>query len=790
VTAAPYVVMIVPNAISMDSRVQKVAITAQRAGYRVTLLGVEDYYQKGALLVGDVLAGRLWAPRLLSNTRAVRRSGRLAARRSRLAVSEGMMRSRRRAALGASGLRARFMRLGRAPLALRVAALKRSIARLEATAATPPWLARWHLLAATVLPAAGWRRTWPYFVDYEDAFTPTIVELKPDLIHVHDVPLLPAAIAASRALRAKGHQTKVIYDAHEWWPGVSTPNRLQRVVTGKVEKAYARHADAVVTVGSVIAGWLVDRHLLSRAPTVVENCPSIEVTAEPGRRTLREELGLPAEVPLLVSSGSTAPRRGIGTVIAALPELSGVHLAIVGKNPEAPEVAALLREAERHGVADRVHARPYVSQAAITWYLGSADVGLAPFHRTPSHDSALATKVSEYLVAGLPVLGSDCTVMAQYLRENGVGEVFVAQDVADCARAARALLADLPRYRAAITPEVRASRSWERQERALLGLYDELVGPPLSDTSRPDDLMLIGQGQAMERYRAGILACSGGDAQIRVVRPYRAAGGAALGDRVRWARALTVFAEALRARAVVVEGLSPVFGPLMRGDVEAEIGLLLDHGVQCHILVHPSDLEHKAIVERLAARGCGVLASSPDALLGFDGAEWLPFVAGEDFAALPPVQDRERPVVLALHDGNPLPGPLLQLGRELIELRTHTGWLSAETLGGVDVVVETRPSAGLNRQIVQALTAGRPVVADLSPAVRDRFPALPVTAAAGRPHLAVQRLVAAGLADQGRMSARYAAAEHSPLSAARVLCETVLGRAPEDAWGASADATA
>lgn len=789
-TSAPHVVMIVPNAISMDSRVQKVAITAEQAGYRVTLLGVEDYYLKGAVLIGDVLAGRLWAPRLLSATRAVRRSGKLAALRSRLAVCEGMMRSRRRAALGVGGFRARLMRLGRLPLRVRVAFLNRSIARMESAAATPPWLTWWHRVVAFLLPGAGWRHTWPYFVDYEDAFAPTIVALEPDLIHVHDVPLLPAAVSASRVLRANGHGTKVIYDAHEWWPGVATPNRLQRVVTTKVEKTYAREVDAVITVGSVIAEWLMDRHHLVKAPTVVENCPSRLVTPEPGRRTLRDELGLPAEVPLFVSSGSTAPRRGIATVIAALPELPTVHLAIVGKNPEAPEVRALLAQAAAHGVADRVHARPYVSQAAITWYLGSADVGLAPFHRTPSHDSALATKISEYLVAGLPVLGSDCTVMAQYLRETGTGEVFVAQDVADCVRAARVLLADLPAYRAAITADIRASRTWERQERALLALYDELVGPPVASASSPDDLILIGQGATMERYRAGVLAYLGDDAKIRVVRPYRGTDAEARTDRVRWARALMLLGEALRARAVVVEGLSPVFGPLMRGDAEAEIGLLIDHGVECHLLLHPSDLEHTAAVERLAARGCGVLASSPDALAGLERAAWLPFVAGDEFERLAPVQDRDRPVVLALTDDGHLPGPLLQLGRESIDLRTHAGWLTPEVLGEVDLVVETRPSAGLSRQIVQALTAGRPVIADLSPDVRERFPTLPVTAAAGRPHLAVQRLIAGGLADHGRRGARYAADSHSAKAAARVLCEAVLGLAADEPQVASADATA
>ena len=91
-----------------------------------------------------------------------------------------------------------------------------------------------------------------------------------------------------------------------------------------------------------------------------------------------------------------------------------------------------------------------------------------------SHEISLITKFGEYAAARLPILVSDVKTMAAEVRSVGNGEVFIAEDVADCRMAIVRLLSDLDKYRSAYTPEVLANRSWERQAESLIACYNAL----------------------------------------------------------------------------------------------------------------------------------------------------------------------------------------------------------------------------------------------------------------------------------------------------------------------------
>lgn len=579
--------MIVPNSVLRDSRVQRAARSVKRAGYRITLVGAADH-EGGARLVGDVLAVRLNVERTAYHLTERRRRRRELADLEEVRAVDLRIRSARRGAAAGGRARAAATPLGIVLLRVR----RRWLAR--------PHRARWasvrgarDAVLSRLASAGGWRTTWPHFVDLEDAFAPTVVALEPDLIHVHDAPLLPAADTAARQLRASGRSVRVVYDAHEWWPGSVTSSPLRQRVTMRVEDAYAPRVDAVVTVGPTLARWLQARHGLRRTPVVVQNGPSATaVPPPPDRSTIRAEVGLADDVPLLVSSGSTAPVRGLATVVRALPALPGVHLALVALAPAGKEVCDLRALAADLGVEDRLHALPYVPQESVTSYLASADIGLAPFHRTASHDSALATKVSEYLVAGLPVIGSDCVTMAEFLRGTGVGEVFTAQDVDGFAAAVRRVLADPLRYRAAMTPELVRSRTWEHQEQGLIDLYQELVGPAGGGVPRSGQVV-IGEGDRLARA-----VQDAGPAARPVVR-YRASGAP---SHARQAAAVALLAQTADADSVLYVGARSGFGPLTGPALVDEVGLLTRRGVKCTVRLAPGERDPE-LERRLADLG-------------------------------------------------------------------------------------------------------------------------------------------------------------------------------------------
>jgi glycosyltransferase involved in cell wall biosynthesis len=415
------VVMLVDNAVEGDSRVQKTARSAADAGWDVTLLGVSP-----------TGAPQHW---------------RLGAAEVRLLPMGG----------GPAGVRLRLV--ARGGFLLRAARLARRPIEYAQV-----WFWR------AVRGDRAWRNLEPGLWNYEKAFGATIDELKPDLIHAHDFRMLGVGARAVRRARATGHPVQLVWDAHEFLPGARPRRDNARWLPAHLayEREYVPCADAVVTVSDALADLLQREHHLARRPTVVLNAPAAP-TGEPVP-DLRALCGVGPATPLLVYSGSATPQRGLDTVIEALPELAGVHLALVVGDTEAPYVRRLT-------AGERVHAVGYVPFAQVPAFLAPADVGVIPIHHWPNHEIALITKFFEYSHAHLPIVVSDVRTMADTVRATGQGEVFKAQDPDDFVRAVRAVLADPGRYRAVYDgPHTPLPQwTWEAQAGKLDAIYAALL---------------------------------------------------------------------------------------------------------------------------------------------------------------------------------------------------------------------------------------------------------------------------------------------------------------------------
>jgi glycosyltransferase involved in cell wall biosynthesis len=302
--------------------------------------------------------------------------------------------------------------------------------------------------------------------------TPLAMKFQPNIIHAHDYTALPIAGAVVDALRAKGRAVHLVYDAHEYVPGVAHLTTPMAALYTKIERQYSKDASAVLSVSEPMNDLLMDQLQITARPTVVANDPLVDGQQE-SSRNLRADIGLGADVPLLVYSGAVAPQRGIQTAISALPQLDGVHLVLIA-NPKSKSVLDLVESAK--SVADRFHVVPYVPNSELVSYLSTADIGLIPILHRLNHEISLITKFGEYMQAHLPILVSDVKTMSAEVVKLGNGEVFVAEDVEDFVRAAKLVLANPNRYRAAYTAEVLSERSWERQAEILLDTYNHIAG--------------------------------------------------------------------------------------------------------------------------------------------------------------------------------------------------------------------------------------------------------------------------------------------------------------------------
>ncbi|MFP5334977.1 MAG: glycosyltransferase family 4 protein, partial [Actinomycetes bacterium] len=214
-------------------------------------------------------------------------------------------------------------------------------------------------------------------------------------------------------------------------------------------------------------------------PTIVRNAPTTwPEDAVPSTPDVRSLCGLADDVPLLLYLGVTAPQRGVDTLVEALPQLDGVHMALIAR--ETPNRQRLTDLAESLGVTDRLHPLPYVPVDEIVPHIRTASVGVFPALHNLSHDSDLPTKYYEYAQARLPMVVSDVKTSAETTQRLGNGEVFAAGNVDDLVRALKAVLGDLPRYRAAYGAheDLLAEWTWEHQATVLDSVYSRVLGRP------------------------------------------------------------------------------------------------------------------------------------------------------------------------------------------------------------------------------------------------------------------------------------------------------------------------
>jgi glycosyltransferase involved in cell wall biosynthesis len=304
------------------------------------------------------------------------------------------------------------------------------------------------------------------------AITPLALEFEPAIIHAHDYTALPIAGAVVQALRDAGKSVELFYDAHEYVPGVAHLTKPMANLYTKIERKYCETAAAVLSVSEPMNDLLMDQLQITVRPTIVANDPLVE-GQEPSHRKLREDCGIAAGVPLMVYSGAVAPQRGVQTALAALRQLPGVHLALIA-NPGNKSVQDLVASAP--DLADRFHVLPYVPNSELVSYLSQADIGLIPILHRLNHEISLITKFGEYMQARLPILVSDVKTMSAEVRKLRNGEVHIADDVDDFVRAAKLILENPEKYRAAYTPEVLSERTWEGQAEILVNLYNTIAG--------------------------------------------------------------------------------------------------------------------------------------------------------------------------------------------------------------------------------------------------------------------------------------------------------------------------
>src|SRR5690606_19021147 len=86
-----------------------------------------------------------------------------------------------------------------------------------------------------------WQRLDPHLSDFHLTYGPEIDALEPDLIHANDFRMLGVGVRAAARARERGRKVPVVWDAHEFLPGIKpwTPGAKWHPAQRAHERAHA-----------------------------------------------------------------------------------------------------------------------------------------------------------------------------------------------------------------------------------------------------------------------------------------------------------------------------------------------------------------------------------------------------------------------------------------------------------------------------------------------------------------------------------------------------------------------
>jgi len=248
----------------------------------------------------------------------------------------------------------------------------------------------------------------------------------------------------------------------------------------RLESFVLREADRVCAVTGVLRDMLVARGADPERVLVTPNGVDLAAYdhADPAavRAAARADLGLPAEEAGELVLGFVGHYRRWHRLDVALdalgdPSLAHARLVVIGAGPAHDD---LVRQAQRAGIASRVHFPGTRPHGSIPRLLAAFDVALLP----AINPYASPLKLHEYMAARLPVIAPDQENLREVL-EDGRDALLVPPDDADALRAAILELATDPRRAAELGARARRTveerdLTWAGNVRRVLAAVEEL----------------------------------------------------------------------------------------------------------------------------------------------------------------------------------------------------------------------------------------------------------------------------------------------------------------------------
>jgi len=248
-------------------------------------------------------------------------------------------------------------------------------------------------------------------------------ELRPDVLHCHDLDTLPIGWRLKKQTRAR-----LVYDAHEDYPAMMTLYLPTPMVTALswLERRLVRRVDYVITASTVFADKLRARgvtpvvtignyHDLAPFDIVGADDPSGRASGR-SLAAARAALGLPPDDLVVTYIGGFSHNRELLPLIEAARNLPGVQALLWGDGHQRATVeaaAAQIPNVQYLGWLPAAQVPLYMRMADVIYYCLRADYPGAVYNAPNTLAQAMA--------AGRPIIANDVGDLGRIVRETGCG---------------------------------------------------------------------------------------------------------------------------------------------------------------------------------------------------------------------------------------------------------------------------------------------------------------------------------------------------------------------------------
>lgn len=246
-------------------------------------------------------------------------------------------------------------------------------------------------------------------------------QARADIVNCHSGRDTQLAGMAARSLRRR--------------PRIVRTRHLALPITSRF--TYSVLPDHVVTVSRYVENYLVSAGVpCERVSTVQTGIDFERYNNAKAGRTLREELGLSPDAPLIGTVAILRNKKGHQDILDAVPavlcQFPDAHFVFAG---DGPQWEKLQKRIAAEGLGDRVHMLGL--RRDVTHILASLDIFVLP-----THQEALGTAFIEAGAMGLPVVATAVDGVPEVIIDGQTGLLVPVRDGEAIARAICTLLAD------------------------------------------------------------------------------------------------------------------------------------------------------------------------------------------------------------------------------------------------------------------------------------------------------------------------------------------------------------